>query len=57
MQIWDSEEMEMVSEITESNLKEVRKQKFLRQPKRPTKVLCVPPVNRIFTFVESEWIA
>lgn len=55
IQIWEPEELKLLSESTGGDFKEDKKQKVLRHTRRATQVFCVSSVNRISISVESEW--
>lgn len=55
VQIWDTEEMELPSEVTESASNKGRKLRFLRQLRRASRVVCAFFVNHISIYVELKW--
>lgn len=55
-QIWELEELELRSEVSETISKNNRKQKVLRQPWDAARLVCASSVNRFINTVESKWL-
>lgn len=55
VQISKPRELKLLSEITKSESEKDRKQKVSHHPRRATRAIYVPSVNRIFISIKSKW--